>query len=332
MSYLLGFDIGGTKCSICIGVKRNNKMEVIDKIKLDTKASANNMLKILFLKAEELIKNNSLSIDDINAIGISCGGPLNSEEGVILSPPNLPGWDNIPIVAMVEKRFKTKALLMNDANACAIAEWKFGAGKDAKNLIFLTFGTGMGAGLVLDGKLYTGASGFAGEVGRLRLAEMGPVGFGKSGSFEGFCSGGGIAQLAQTKVMEKFQMGEKVSFCKSLEELPNLTAKLVADSAYKGDKLAIDIFKICGFYLGRGLSLLIDIINPEIIVIGSIYGRAMDLLEPYMKEVINQESYHNSKNACTIVPAKLGEQIGDIASLSLADRISLYNETISDEI
>ena len=332
MGFLLGFDIGGTKCSICLGVKRGNKMEVIDKIKLDTKAPVNEMLETLFLKAEELIKNNSLSNEDINAIGISCGGPLNSEEGIILSPPNLPGWDNIPMVAMVEKRFKTKALLMNDANACVIAEWKFGAGKGSKNLIFLTFGTGMGAGLVLDGKLYTGTNGFAGEIGRLRLAEMGPVGFGKSGSFEGFCSGGGIAQLAQIKVMEKLQMGEKVSFCKSLEELPNLTAKLVADSAYKGDNLAIEIFKICGFYLGRGLSLLIDIINPEIIVLGSIYGRAIDLLEPSMREVIDQESYHNSNNVCSIVPAKLGEQIGDIASLSLADRISLYNETISDEI
>ena len=109
--------------------------------------------------------------------------------------------------------------MQNDANAGAIAEWKYGAGKGYNNLIFLTFGTGMGAGLILNGKLYSGTTDLAGEVGHIRLAEMGPVGFGKAGSFEGFCSGGGIAQLAQIKVREKLQMGEKVSFCESIDDL-----------------------------------------------------------------------------------------------------------------
>ncbi|MEH6680249.1 MAG: ROK family protein [Sediminicola sp.] len=319
MEFLLGFDIGGTKCSISIGTIVQGEMTIIDKLRLETKSPVDEMLESLFLKAEELICLNHLDIKNIQGIGISCGGPLNSQLGTILSPPNLPGWDNIPIVRMMEERFKVGALLMNDANACAIAEGKYGAGKGYSNLIFLTFGTGMGAGLILDGKLYSGTSGFAGEVGRLRLAEMGPVGFGKAGSFEGFCSGGGIAQLAQMKVREKLQVGEKVSFCASLEDLPGLTAKLVAEAAYKGDGLAIEIFKICGFYLGRGLSLLIDIINPEVIVLGSIYGRALDLLEPEMRAVIDQESYSRSNGDCTILPAALGERIGDVAALTLAD-------------
>ena len=97
-------------------------------------------------------------------MGISCGGPLDASSGVILSPPNLPGWDNVKIVQMIEEKFGVPCGLQNDANACALAEWRFGAGKGTKNMIFLTFGTGMGAGLILDGKLYAGTNGMAGEI------------------------------------------------------------------------------------------------------------------------------------------------------------------------
>jgi glucokinase len=152
----------------------------------------------------------------------------------------------------------------------------------------------------------------------MRVADGGPVGFGKEGSFEGFCSGGGLAQLAQIKVRKKLQMGEKVSFCSGLDQLPFLTAKSVAEAAYKGDVVALDIYKTCGFYLGKGLSLLIDVLNPEIIIVGSIYGRAKELLEPYMKEVIAMESLSDSARACRIVPADLKENLGDMAALSLA--------------
>jgi glucokinase len=323
---LLGFDIGGTKCAVALGntnhrdkkKKGANEIYVIDKTVLPTNKPVYEMIELLFITAENLLTRNKLTRKDISGIGISCGGPLSSKEGIVLSPPNLPGWDRIPIVEITRKRFGKPVILQNDANACAIAEWKYGAGKDCKNLIFLTFGTGMGAGLILDGKLYTGTSDLAGEVGHLRLAELGPVGFGKAGSFEGFCSGGGIAQLAQKRVLEKLQMGQKVSFCKSLNELPFLTAKMVAEAAYNGDEIAINIYKTCAEYLGRGLSLLIDILNPEIIILGSIYGRTKELIEPYMKEVIKKEAIYDSSRVCRIVPAGLSENLGDIAALSLA--------------
>lgn len=171
------------------------------------------------------------------------------------------------------KNLSVQALsFTNDANA--IAEWKYGAGQGCENLIFLTFGTGMGAGLILNSLLYSGTLDFAGEVGHLRLADTGPVEFGKAGSFEGYCSGGGIAQLAQIKVRERLQIGEKVCFCSSLDKLDQLTAKSVAKAAYNGDELALDIYNTCADYLGRELSLLIDILNPEVITMGSIYSRA----------------------------------------------------------
>jgi len=276
------------------------------------------MIELLFSTAEQMLHEQQINIDQLDGIGISCGGPLSSKKGLILSPPNLPGWDNVPIVDLAEKRFKRKVLLQNDANACAVAEWKYGAGQGYDNLIFLTFGTGMGAGLILNGQLYSGISDLAGEVGHIRLSENGPVGFGKTGSFEGFCSGGGIAQLGQMKAREKLQMGLPVSFCKSIEHLPLITAKSIAGAAYQGDEAAIEVYQICGKYLGKALSLFIDILNPELIILGSIYGRAKSLVEQAMNDVIQQEVYTDSGAACQIVAAGLSENIGDMAALSLA--------------
>ena len=320
---LLGFDIGGTKCAVILGHEtKNENLEIVHKEVLPTFGPPNVMMEKLFTAANQMLFQLNSSSPDLRGIGISCGGPLSSKKGLILSPPNLPGWDNIPIVAMTEERFNCKTLLQNDANACAVAEWKYGAGRGVSNMIFLTFGTGMGAGLILDGRLYSGTTDLAGEVGHLRLAEMGPVGFGKAGSFEGFCSGGGIAQLAQIKVREYLQMGRKVSFCNSLDEINTLTAKSVADAAIAGDPLAVEIYWICGLYLGRGLSLLIDILNPERIILGSIYGRTSELLSQSMFEVIHKEALKESVSDCEILPAGLGESIGDFAALSLASIVS----------
>jgi glucokinase len=323
---LLGFDIGGTKCAVVLGKLsqegeqgiKGKTIYIIDKVVVTTDKPVYDMIDLLFTTAESLFAKHALTIQNIDGIGISCGGPLNIKRGMVLSPPNLPGWDHIPIVEIAKKRFGKPVILQNDANACAIAEWKYGAGKGCNNLIFLTFGTGMGAGLILNGQLYTGTTDLAGEVGHLRLAENGPAGFGKEGSFEGFCSGGGLAQLAQTKVRKNLQMGRPVSFCKSFQELPGLNAKTVAEAAFNGDPVALDIYKTCGQYLGRGLSLLIDILNPEMIIIGSVYSRAKELIEPYMKDVIEQEAIPDSYAACKIVTAGLSEQLGDMAALSLA--------------
>ncbi|MBX2923413.1 MAG: ROK family protein [Chitinophagaceae bacterium] len=316
---LLGFDIGGTKCAVTLGKEKNTKeLNILGKERMLTRGTPEQMIGKMFSAADRLLTANHLTCQNISGIGISCGGPLSSKTGTILSPPNLPGWDNIPIVEAGFKKFGIRPVLQNDANACAVAEWKYGAGKGYDNIIFLTFGTGMGAGLILNGQLYSGTTDLAGEVGHLRLAEMGPVGFGKAGSFEGFCSGGGIAQLAQIKVREQLQMGHPVSFCKNLDELPGLTAKTVADAANNGDELAKEIYRICGFYLGRGLSLLIDILNPQVIILGSIFERSGALLHSTMHEVIGKEALKDAYTDCKILPAALGESIGDYAALSLA--------------
>ena len=315
---VIGIDIGGTKCAVTYGkVNDDGSIEIVDKAKFDT-THVDETVNNLLATTSTIMQKYGLDSGNTAAIGISCGGPLDSKQGVIMSPPNLPGWDNIPIVEHFEKRFGVKTAVQNDANACALAEWKFGVARGFNNVIFLTFGTGMGSGLILDGHLYAGTNDNAGEVGHVRLENTGPVGYGKAGSFEGFCSGGGIAQLARVKVMEKLQMGEPVSFCGSLNELDVLTAKTVAEAAEAGDRLAKEIYSDCASYLGKALSILIDVLNPEVIVLGSIYCRAQNLIEPAMQEVIDRETIVHSRKVCKIVPAGLGESIGDYAALSVA--------------
>ena len=326
MQNIIGIDIGGTKCAIILGRNKvDNRsgfpdLSIIDKYvyKTETTKGPEYMLEKIQNGIEEILIKYNISKQDISRIGISCGGPLDSKKGIIMSPPNLPGWDDIRIVEIFENKFGIKASLENDANACALAEWKYGAAKSFSNVIFLTFGTGFGAGMILDGRLYSGTNGMAGEIGHVRLESFGPVGYGKCGSAEGFCSGGGIAQLAKTKILEKLQMGEAVSFCSGIDQIDLISAKLTGDAAEAGDELAAEIYRISGAYLGRALSILIDILNPEIIVIGSIYARSTALLRDSMMDVINSESIKCSRKACKIVPAGLGEKIGDYAALAIA--------------
>jgi glucokinase len=231
----------------------------------------------------------------------------------------------VDIVTPFRGRYGVAAALQNDANACALAEWQWGAGKGSDHMIFLTFGTGMGAGLILNGRLYAGANDMAGEVGHVRMAEQGPGGYGKTGSFEGFCSGGGIAHLAQLEALKRLQRGEKPPLCPGLEHLSALDARTVGEAALRGDELALAVMRQTGEQLGAGLALLVDILNPQCIVIGSIYGRQQSLLEPYALAKLKEEAHPLSYGACRIVPAFFGEQIGDYASLSVAHYASIMN-------
>ena len=291
---IIGLDIGGTKCAV-VRAAQDGAPQVVKRFPT---TGVRSTLDELYAAVQEI------GPGDHPVFGISCGGPLNSDEGVILSPPNLPGWDGIPIVRELTARFGGEAYLMNDANAGAIAEWKYGAARGCRNVVFLTFGTGMGAGIILDNRLYEGASGQAGEVGHVRLAADGPVGYGKAGSFEGLCSGGGIARLAQARAR---QLGRD-----------EITARDVAEAAEEGDLEALGLFAATGRYLGLGLSLLIDILNPQIIVLGSIYVRCQRFLEPTMREVLRQEALPQPLEDCRIVPAALGEEIGNYAAIAVA--------------
>lgn len=320
--YSLGVDIGGTKCAVVLGkgeLSGDIDSFIIDKIKFptDVKRGWQMIVAEIIEKGDMLLSKNGVSAKALIGVGVSCGGPLDSKRGVINCPPNLPDWDGVPIVKILSEHFGVKCVLHNDANACAVAEWRFGAGKGFSNVVFLTFGTGMGAGLILDGKLYSGTNDGAGEIGHIRLSEDGPVGYGKKGSFEGFCSGGGIKNLAEITARKYLEQNKKSILFNCEDDIKNLTAQSVAEAMYKGDEFATDVYEKCAEYLGRGLSVIIDILNPEVIVIGSIFERNAEFFLPRVKAVIEKEALSFNADVCKIRPAELGDRIGDFAALGM---------------
>ena len=294
---LLGFDIGGTKCAVIVGEAEGEFIRIEERVAFLTPDGPDAALSEMEDCARDLLARRGVQPA---AIGISCGGPLDSRRGIVLGPPNLPGWDHVQVTDRFSTVFGVPAFLQNDANACALAEWKWGAGRGVSNMVFLTFGTGMGAGLILDGRLYSGTNDLAGEIGHVRLAEDGPEGFGKRGSFEGFCSGGGIVRLARE---HDFNAGD---------------AREIFEAAHAGNEAAHKVIDICARRLGSGLALIVDILNPECIVIGSIFARQRDLLWPLAELTLREEAIPAGFSACRVVPSALGEQIGDYAALSIS--------------
>lgn len=298
---IIGIDIGGTKCAL--STLNNGRVVEVERF---ATGSPGETLPRIYGWLE-----NHTDPETPPKIGISCGGPLDESRGLILSPPNLPGWDAVPIVEEIEKRTGGQARLMNDANAGALAEWRFGAGKGARHLVFLTCGTGFGAGLVLNGQIYSGANGNAGEIGHVRLSPEGPVGYGKAGSAEGWCSGGGLTQYAQAHAAA-------LRKALSLPEGTDIVARHVGEAAALGCPEALELLTTFGQRLGQTLSILIDLLNLDTIVIGSIFVRCESWLRPPMEAVIAQEALPQNAAACRIVPAALGEAIGNYAAIAAA--------------
>ncbi len=215
----------------------------------------------------EVRDRRGLSTQDVEAVGISCGGPLDSRAGLVLGPPNLPGWDDVPVVAELSRAAGRPAYLQNDANAGALAEWKFGAGRGTQNMIFITAGTGFGAGLILDGRLYSGTNDMAGEIGHVRLERYGPFAYGKTGSVDGLCGGAGIAQVARERMDLAARRGEHSLL---FMHRGDITARVVAEAAAEGDELAARVLQQAGEYWGQALAILVDVLNPQRIVMGSL--------------------------------------------------------------
>jgi glucokinase len=317
MLLLVGVDIGGTKIGVCLG-ESDSLMEAPRILARETFPTDRvggwkpNLERVV----ETVRRLGGNSIPD--GAGVACGGPLDSRSGRILSPPNLPGWDDVPASAFLSEHLDCPVALRNDADACVLAEWRWGAARGASDAVFLTFGTGMGAGILLGGRLHPGSSGSAGEIGHIRLAEYGPVGYGKAGSFEGFCSGGGIAQLAAIRAREQLQSGNTVSWCPDESALGKADARVIAEAARAGDATARNVFQEVGTWLGRGIAILVDVLNPEVVILGSLYLRAQELLDPAMRDALGRECLPGSLGACRIVPAGLGEDLGLHSSLAAA--------------
>lgn len=314
MHRIIGLDIGGTKCAV-LTADSGAEIELLKKIRFDTHTERG--FEYARRRLFDAVRASIAASDrPVEAIGVSCGGPLNSRTGVIQSPPNLPGWDDVPLVRMLEEEFGVPAFLQNDANACALVEWRMGAGCGSENMVFLTMGTGMGAGIIAEGRLLRGRCDMAGEVGHVRLAADGPVGYGKAGSFEGFCSGGGIARLACRMRRGWAERGEHPAWSETDEEM---STRALAGYAKDGDAYARQVFEAAGEKLGCALALLADVLNPETIVIGSVYVRCEELLREAMWRALRREALAQTVEGLQVLPAQTGEQIGDLAAVMVAE-------------
>ena len=313
----IGIDVGGTKTAIVIS---SNPPAVLDRTAFATLPAkgADRALKLAKEGIRDLLAQQGLKTSAIKRIGVSCGGPLDRIQGVIQSPPNLPTWDNVPIKAIMEEEFGAECQVENDANAGAVAEHRFGAGQGTQNMVFLTLGTGLGAGIITDGHLYHGTNDLAGEVGHIRLTRAGPVGHNKAGSAEGWASGGGMAQLAARAVVRAAKKKQRTALTQLLQSGTALTARDVGLAAHEGDRVALGILQSTGRRLGAVLAILVDLLNPERIVIGGLAMRLGDLLLDPARSVMRREALAPAVASCEIVPAALDERIGDVAALCVA--------------
>lgn len=301
---ILGLDIGGTKTAVLEGTFN---AEVLQRTEIFTEAGRpfDETFPRLALLIEQTIAQATQAGRNVTALSVSIGGPLRIGEGVLLNPPHLPGWHGVRLKDRLRERFPALPVLIeHDGNAGALAEFHFGAGKgrsDLRHLIFLTFGTGLGAGLIVNGRILHGASDTAGEVGHWRLAPDGPIGFGKAGSWEGFASGAGLVELASLRFPQRWTAATPI--------------RQLVDSMLANDPDALQVAQEAGEWMGRGMALLVDAFNPQVIVLGSLAVVLGERILAPARRVLAQETLPAAFAACEVAPSTLGKSIGDVAAL-----------------
>lgn len=306
---ILGMDIGGTKTAIVEGTFDGEILQR-EAIPTEGKLPFEESFSRIVALAEKTMAEAKQNGRKIVVVSLSCPGPLKIEEGVFIDPPNLSGWWGARFKDYLQEKFSLPVYVEHDGNAGALAEFYFGAGRERENLkhlIFLTCGTGMGAGIIINGQILRGASDTAGEVGHIRLAEDSPTvpeHFGKTGSWEAFAAGAGMVKLAALRFPEKFK-----------KEMP---IKDLIDAAVNDDVEALAVIAEAGKMTGRGIALLVDILNPQLIVLGALGVVLGERFTKPIREELDKEALPQAAAAVEIVPAVLGEKIGDVASLMAA--------------
>ncbi len=300
---VLAIDIGGTKI---ITALISNKGQVLAKEYHLTLADEGppSVINRILAAIDRLLNTKNMGLSQLDSISIAAAGAINFEKGVITSSPNLPGWHDIPLKDMVKEKYQVNTFLINDANAAALAEHRFGAGRGTNNLVYLTVSTGIGSGIIIDGKLYMGACGSAGEIGHMTIDVNGPRdNCGNIGCLETLASGTAVAKEA----IKRIGRGEESYLAEMVEgKIENITAEKVSAAAQSGDSLALEVIMQAATYLGVGLVNVVNIFNPEIIVIGGGMTQMGDLLFNPARKVVRERAFPVSSGAVRIVPAQLG--------------------------
>ncbi len=311
---LLGIDIGGTKTAVCVG---NSRGDIQASKRIPTASdSIEHYRKQLIELCHETIAKAGLKPDQIDAIGISAPGPMDCKRGILIAPPNNPGWRDVPIVAMVQKSFKAPVFLNNDANACALAEMLFGEHRGAKNLVYLTFSTGMGGGVIVNGALLQGATDMGGEVGHHTLDPNGPVcGCGQRGCWEAYVGGRSVAEQLKAKI----RAGNiHTSIVDKAGGIDAIDLRAFEMAARDGDRFAMAEWDQFTERVAQGIGNLIMILNPDVIVLGTIAIHAGDFVMGPIRDKLPKYAWEWPLKACKIAPSSLGGKIGDLAGLAVA--------------
>jgi glucokinase len=313
-TYVLGVDVGGTKLATVLATRQG---EIVHKVRLPTDAEKGSEFGVVRVIAmiQQNLSETGTALEDVIGIGVACGSPMDAERGIILGPPNLQSWNPVPIKERLEAEFGLYTQLENDANAGALAEWLFGAGSGKRNVVYMTMGTGIGGGLILDGRLYRGTNGNAGEVGHMRVVPQGgPLcGCGKHGCLEAFCSGPSIARRTQEALV-----GEPDSLMVTLAgSMEAVTAAHLFAAARQGDALAQRVVDETAHYMGVGLANIIQALNPEVIILGTIATAQGDFFLDRVRRVVRTETWPQMSAVVEILPSPLGDQVGDYAAFSI---------------
>jgi glucokinase len=312
---VIGMDLGGTKIGTALvdpvgGILARDQRETLATQGPDA------VIARMLDGARRVLARADVSPDQVGAVGIGSPGPLDIEAGVVASPPNLPGWDRIPLRQRIAEALGIPAVLENDANAAGLGEQRFGAGRGASHMIYVTASTGIGGGLILDGKLYHGAGGLAGEIGHMTVLPNGPLcGCGNRGCLEALASGTAIARRARESVAR----GVPTCMRAMASGDPQcITARLVAQAARQGDAEAIHILAEAMHYLGVGMASLVNLLNPQLIVIGGGLTNLGEALFEPVRRAIARISFPAAAEVVRVVPPQLGDDVGVLGAAAVA--------------
>ncbi len=316
-SHVIGIDIGGTKLAAVAADKDGNILQKVRK-PTESERGPQYAVELILSMVNEVLDLAGLRSEGISGIGVSCGGPLDTKTGIIYSPPNLPGWDALPLKEMIESEFHIPTTIENDANASALAETRFGGGRGYDYVLYMTMSTGIGGGIVANGEIYHGANDSAGEVGHQILLPDGPLcGCGQYGCLEALCSGPAIARRAQEAITDQ---PHTQILAHADGQIDAVRSEHVLQAARDGDALAIALVEETAYYMGWGIANLVNILNPQIVLLGTIAVAAGDLLLDPIRRTVTEMAMQRPLETVKIMPAELGDSIGDLAAISLVIR------------
>jgi glucokinase len=312
---ILGVDLGGSKILTAV-TDSQGKMLSRDHSVTPARKGHEAVIRSILESAHRALEQADVAVSELAAVGVGAPGLINPGTGILYTSPNLPGWRDIPLRAVMQERLGKKTFLINDANAAALGELHFGAARGARNFIYITLSTGIGGGIVIDGGIYSGAIGAAGEVGHMTIDDDGPpCNCGNKGCWETLASGTALAREAKQRIKE----GAETAIPGYVDgDIEKVTAEVIHSAAQQGDSLARELIARTGYYVGVGLASLINIFNPELIVIGGGLSNIGDMLFDPAFKVARERAYRETFRAVRFAAAELGRNSGVLGAAVFA--------------